>query len=951
MVVHRDRKRGPAFAGNVPASCEDAGLKGVGDVPVHVTVVGGPPLALKPNGEPVNFKALLILPKDCLLPSAVLSSSHGTHGASFNNAMPAIKRLRRGAGMLQMEDDTLVEALMKSGTYVPLVVSGRGEGATLSIRPDTLGFKVYRQALDALTGPYVRVPPDKIKFMGIMNAGVRDMLKCNGFMHMVDPVGLEWEAVLQHLRDSERESVTGNRFFASERVSYMSASQLAGVLGDLKNRDRFQSRLEEIVSMYDEVPMPSCRDTGENARRQLDFLMVAKDGKLIEDTGFIRDALGEIAVDAGKAGDWKTLQKGVRVKFEGLLDDIRGGNNPLFNDTSLDTIPSDAGNRLYAIVRNIPTEEDRLKLGTEFRGNIKPLPGGYIPGTEAGGEYSSGLRVDLTSLPAATRSLLLERKAMLRKKGFVVVGPDECRGECESTQTFFVDGSDTVLWRRWAFNERSGPTTKDLINDMLADHPDLKYGYVCSVPVSRSRRDMIADDIRNYGEPDRDVNILVCGTKDQPETKMVDRVFKWNAQTFLRNGFTMDRALATAREYELYVLDRIACIQSLCPESGLPDYEIYPTKKEVPGNGTVSVSHVVRRYVDGDATNRLSLEQYQSADFVRGLVGCKGRMAASNMAVGRVLFDDGDEVVSSMDSNKVPTAISLIDPTSSFKDSDTPLEDSRSAGLYACSLASDLLKHRIAAGHAGKTVNTPAETFESLAPVFCNAVAEGLNGIKRRYRSERSYFGSIVDKRVKSDLKDAAKRNDSPTIAARMNPSFQGGNMTAQWPAVLSRLEKTDAALTAQSIGTLAKRVYETGLGVIDGLQYPEQANVVELYGKTLSMNSKSIGPILDVIEGDAGFNSLGFADRMTRINAVRISTWMLRTHHNPAEVRGYAAKCMSGRGAEDARAKFLDSVNQEFPMMHLSGEMAGSFFDIARDPRLADELERKGYMLTFGSS
>jgi hypothetical protein len=36
--------------------------------------------------------------------------------------------------------------------------------------------------------------------------------------------------------------------------------------------------------------------------------------------------------------------------------------------------------------------------------------------------------------------------------------------------------------------------------------------------------------------------------------------------------------------------------------------------------------------------------------------------------------------------------------------------------------------------------------------------------------------------------------------------------------------------------------------------------------------------------------------------------------------------------------------------MMHLSGEMAESFFDMVKEPSLAAELEGRGYMLNSGA-
>lgn len=912
-------------------------------------VLGEHPLAVRSDGHPVNYKSCLFLPTKGLLPIAIVSSTPESHNQGVLQALPAVARARENAGMgrpSQEEMGQIMNQLVLDGGYVPLVIMGRGDETRVAIRPDFNFYFGYRRAVDILRGHPLNIPAEKISFMRVMDPETREITKCIGCMHMISPLDREEDSVLAAVRGSERMSNAGNRFFASERVSYMSLSQLRDVLSDLGDREKFQRRLGEIVSMYEERPL-HVPGGGEGAARQLDFLLVTSNRALDTDTTFIFDGLREIAVQSQRADNWGVeTQAGIRKRFENLLSKFRRENNSNFNEIDLDNMSPEVRNTLYGVVRGIKSEAEMLRLGTEFRGFITPRPGGYIVGRESNGAYAPGLEVNVSQLPEKTRRILRRGQALLPHQDYIVVTPEEVDGEVESVQTFQVKNvpKGKVVWRYWVFDEQTDPPTKDLLNDLLREHPNLRYAYVCSVPESRSRRDMLAADIKVFGAPEREVKIPVYMAEGGPEVKLLDRLVKSHAGVFLRQGLPLEHAIATARAYEFNLGDRVACIQQLCPSAGVPDWEIYHTHMEVPAVGRVPIAHGIREYIDGPPTNRMPLDRYNSTRFVESLLGCKGRIAAVNMVIGRILFDDGDEVVSVRDKKGSPTQLRLVDPTTSFRDVDTPLRDS--VGLYSCALAGDLVKYYLTMGRWSRPLWGASRLLHTVGSRFYDAFEREFVDVQGHYRSKRHFFDTLVEERVNRDVAAATVLGDDVAVDARLNPAYDEWDMRSKWPRVLKRLDESNVGEIVDAMRSATRRIYETKFVVVEGLPYSEQARVLDLFTRTLSMNHRDIDQLLDVVNNDTEFSSLSFDDRVRRINAMRVSTWIYMTGYNPANVRGHALECSAGRSEEEARAEFKNTVNGKFFKLNLSDELSGVFFDLMKDPALAQTLESKGYIL-----
>jgi hypothetical protein len=920
----------------------------------ELRVLGEHPLKLRPDGSPVNYKSCLFLPREGVLPVAVVSSTPGTHKEGLTQAFHVISEERRKAGLGDSMSD-VDGMVMGGGCFVPLVISGSGGGVRVNIRPDFEFFFGYRQAVEILTGPQLNIPVERIGLTGVMDPRVREIAKCIGCMHMLNPIDSNEEDIVKSIRYSERTSESGNKYFSSDRMSYMSLTQLRDVLFDLGNRERFQGRLGEIIHLYQERPIQP-EDAMDKIPRQLEFLLLDKEMNLNPDTGFIFDGLCRIA-EQSKEGAWGETQNTVRESFEALLKRFEGENHPLFNEINLGGLNPVVRNKLYMLIKNIKSEEDMEN--TKYSGFISPQPGGYIVGQESDGCYTPGVVVPLSKLPEKLRRAIRLRQVDRPTAEYVSFRPEELKElgvESESAHTFRVRGAGRgrVVQRYWVFDRQTEPAVKDALNDILAKNPNLTYGYVCNIPGSHSRRDMMADDARVFGKPARHVNVLVYRTDGGEEVKQLDRVAKWNTMVLMEQGRRLPiyTAMCLARSYEYNLQDRVACIRALCPNAGLPGWSIYHTNVDFKGEVMLPIAHGVREYVDGPPTNMLiyrEREKYKNPAYVGSLLGCKGGMAAANMAIGRQLFDDGDEIVSSRDEHGNPDALRLIDPTASFRDVETPLKES--TGLYACSMARDLLCFYSSIGAAEKPELIRPPILDTVRSRFYDAFRREFTETQGRYREYRQYFDTLIEARTQKDIKDAVQDEDVLSVEARQKPGYDEWDMRRRWPKALKRLDGSSVDEIIGSLKADTQRVCETGLKVIASnkgreLSHSEQFSLADSFTRMLAMNNRSMGPILETLNGDAEFGSLDYDGRMRRINALRVSTWIHRVGSDRNAVTGYARECMSERTVDEAKEHFIKTVNKEHPRLQISGEMAGIFFDLVKDPKEARMLEKKGYLV-----
>jgi hypothetical protein len=166
-----------------------------------------------------------------------------------------------------------------------------------------------------------------------------------------------------------------------------------------------------------------------------------------------------------------------------------------------------------------------------------------------------------------------------------------------------------------------------------------------------------------------------------------------------------------------------------------------------------------RDYIAGTATDKIPSLRFADEAFALGFARQMGRAAASNLILGRctlggrVVFDDGDELVVE-NSSGVPVDITVADHTGTFVDYQRDLREL--APSYA-----ETVNKRLA------LVPNP----QAFAAAYLDAFAERFLHIQRDYRKRRRGFDTLFKH----------KRRD------------EGGSFSYRWERILKRLDASDA--------------------------------------------------------------------------------------------------------------------------------------------------------------
>jgi len=253
------------------------------------------------------------------------------------------------------------------------------------------------------------------------------------------------------------------------------------------------------------------------------------------------------------------------------------------------------------------------------------------------------------------------------------------------------------------------------------------------------------------------------------EIVSIIRMQKWGVREHLADGKTMYDAIIQSDEYTEYVLDRrLGCRQL---GMNLPDCvtarkicEPYSTGTGAPAG--ISSPYIERDYIAGIATDKIPTHRLEKPEFCERLAKLLGEAAAVNIIVGRcdrhgkVLFDDGDEVVIVDDDGKA-VEIVVADPTGTFHSFERELNASVQA--YA------------------EPVNRRREVLpdpQAFAEAYLWSFERRFRSIQREYRLQRRAFDTLFKYRT-------------------WDPN---GSFAFRWEQVLARLDRTDAAELTQSI-------------------------------------------------------------------------------------------------------------------------------------------------------
>jgi hypothetical protein len=234
---------------------------------------------------------------------------------------------------------------------------------------------------------------------------------------------------------------------------------------------------------------------------------------------------------------------------------------------------------------------------------------------------------------------------------------------------------------------------------------------------------------------------------------------KYGVREHLDEGKDLLRAMIETEEYTDFIMDRrLGCRQlgmNLPPRISVRRVaECYDGCQKAVRGTTIRSPYFQREYVGGLASDKIPAAKLRDAHYALALASLLGRAAAPNLILGRcnpegrVIFDDGDEMVVE-DADGIPIDIVVADHTSTFGDYRGELD--RTAPAYAAAV-----NRRV------PHVPDP--------PVFARAFLDGFlarfTEIQRDYRNRQRAFDALF----------------------RHRPCDPAGNLAFRWKLILTRL-------------------------------------------------------------------------------------------------------------------------------------------------------------------
>jgi hypothetical protein len=211
-------------------------------------------------------------------------------------------------------------------------------------------------------------------------------------------------------------------------------------------------------------------------------------------------------------------------------------------------------------------------------------------------------------------------------------------------------------------------TVRGLICNLIQDYGDIEYlnigrvtGSLGAKKLSPGRRDVFVVQVKPRESSHEELQIV--------------RMQKWDVRERLAQGKHLLQAMVESQEYTEYILDRrLACKQlwmNLSPRAvarQLAERYGWPHRRE---EIIIRSTYFQRDYVKGISSNKLHTGKLDNEKYAVGLARLLGQAAAPNLIVGRcdidgrLIFDDGDEVVME-DAHGMPTDIFVADHTGTF---------------------------------------------------------------------------------------------------------------------------------------------------------------------------------------------------------------------------------------------------------------------------------------------
>ncbi len=298
---------------------------------------------------------------------------------------------------------------------------------------------------------------------------------------------------------------------------------------------------------------------------------------------------------------------------------------------------------------------------------------------------------------------------------------------------------------------------RGFIFNFVREHTDLEYVNIGRVENSLSRRQdterrrgVYITEVKRMGVPKEIVTII--------------RMQKWGVREHLDDRKPLRDAMMDSDEYTEYVLDRrLGCRQL---GMNLPRHvtahkvwERYFADWTGPNGIIIWSPYIERDYIRGVATDKVPNHLLESSQYAVSFARLLGRAAAVNIIVGRcdrhgrVLFDDGDEVVVE-NAEGQPQEIVVADPTGTFHNFDHDL------AAMARAYAEPLNRRR----------NAVYDRVE-FAQVYIDAFQKRFRRIQTDYRRRRRAFDTLFKYRQRDP----------------------NGSFAYRWEQVLARLDRTES--------------------------------------------------------------------------------------------------------------------------------------------------------------
>lgn len=268
-------------------------------------------------------------------------------------------------------------------------------------------------------------------------------------------------------------------------------------------------------------------------------------------------------------------------------------------------------------------------------------------------------------------------------------------------------------------------------------------------------------------EIDRWVGVVILKYQGQDQQIYLVRKEKWGVLGRLMRGETDDINLAQekAKEYTNYIALRMIGLRML--NISVPDFERIdcsfhlnmPDQPEI----MIEESFWQRPYIEGVASDKISLKSYSTPGFTTRLASMMGFLAGKNIAIGRadglgdVRFDDGDEIVV-LDNKERPERVIVADCPGSFFAYKEPL--AAQIPEYR-----EVLDRMIAKSREG---GIPEVELEKIERNFLTSFEKGYRELRNHYLGKKEILDAMFTKN-----KD------------------QEGHFHCRWHAILKRLEDT----------------------------------------------------------------------------------------------------------------------------------------------------------------